>query len=252
MLDEVHVSDTFWGEASQTTVYLANRVLLRPNSDKIPYEFWKGRPSKVNHFKIFGSKCYIKKTKDKLGKFEPRVDEDIFLEYEDQEFSKEERKTSTRKKAPPSHIQNNHLESQILGSKDHGVQARRKLLDSFNRAYFSCLSQVEPKSFSEAKEDHFRNKAINEELDHIEKNNAWEFVPRPKDKNIIETKWVFKNKLHEEGKVVRNKARIVCKGYAQVEGIDFDENFATVTRLNAIRIFLAFACYKKLKFIKWM
>jgi len=50
---------------------------------------------------------------------------------------------------------------------------------------------------------------MNEEVDHIEKNNTWELAPRPKDKNIIATKWVFKNKLDEEGRVVRNKARLV-------------------------------------------
>ena len=54
---------------------------------------------------------------------------------------------------------------------------------------------------------------MNEELDQIEKNNTWELVSRPKEKNIIGTKWVFKNKLDEEGKVVRNKERLVYKGY---------------------------------------
>jgi hypothetical protein len=68
---------------------------------------------------------------------------------------------------------------------------------------------------------------MNEELDQIEKNNTWELVPRPKDKNVIGSKWVFKNKMNEKGQVVRNKARLVCKGYAQVEGHDFDETFGS-------------------------
>ena len=72
-------------------------------------------------------------------------------------------------------------------------------------------------------------------------------VPRPKDKNVIRTKWVFKNKMNEDGQVVRNKARLVCKGYAQVEGVDYEETFAPVARLEAIRMFLAFASHKKLK-----
>jgi len=81
MLDEVGMSDNFWGEVAQTTVYLENTVLLKPNNDKTPYEFWKGRPTKFYHFKIFGSKCYIKRTEDKLGKFKPSADESIFLRY---------------------------------------------------------------------------------------------------------------------------------------------------------------------------
>ena len=82
---------------------------------------------------------------------------------------------------------------------------------------------VEPKNFAEARENDDWIKAMNEELDQIEKNQTWELVPRPTNKNIVETKWVFKNKLNENGKVIRNKEMLVCKGYAQVEGIDFEE-----------------------------
>ena len=65
--------------------------------------------------------------------------------------------------------------------------------------------------------------------------------------DIIETKWVFRNKMDEAGVVVRNKARLVAKGYSQQEGIDYDETFAPVARLEAIRIFLAFAAYSNFK-----
>ena len=88
---------------------------------------------------------------------------------------------------------------------------------------------------------------MNEELDQIEKNHTWELVPRPHDKNIIGTKWIFKNKLNENGDVIRNKARLVCKGYTQQEGIEFEENFAPVARLEAIRMFLAFSSFQQIK-----
>ena len=78
---------------------------------------------------------------------------------------------------------------------------------------------------------------MNEELDHIEKNETWELVTRPEDKNIVGTKWIFKNKFNQDGHVIRNKAILVCKGYAQVEGIDFEETYAPVARLEAIRMF---------------
>ena len=55
---------------------------------------------------------------------------------------------------------------------------------------------------------------MDEELDQIEKRDTWELVPRPKDKNVISTKWVYMNKLNEYGQVARNKSRLVCKGYA--------------------------------------
>ena len=89
--------------------------------------------------------------------------------------------------------------------------------------------------------------SMDEELERIEKNNTWELVPRPKDKNVIGTKWIFKNKLNENGEVIRNKARLVCKGYAQEEGIDFEETFAPVARLEAIRMFLALSSFQKFK-----
>jgi hypothetical protein len=106
---------------------------------------------------------------------------------------------------------------------------------------------VEPKNFNEASKDVNWLKSMNEELDQIEKNGTWEIFPRPANKNVIGSKWVYKNKMNEQGNIVRNKARLVCKGYAQIEGLDFDETFAPVERLEAIRIFLAYACPKRFK-----
>jgi hypothetical protein len=106
---------------------------------------------------------------------------------------------------------------------------------------------LEPNNFNEAsRDDHWIN-AMNDELDQIEKNNTWELVHRPEGKNVIGSKWIFKNKLNEQGQVVRNKARLVCKGYAQIEGLDYDETFSPVARLEAIRMFLAYACHKRFK-----
>ncbi len=102
---------------------------------------------------------------------------------------------------------------------------------------------IEPKRFNEASEDKDWIATMNEELDRIEQNNTWELVPRPTDKNVIGSKWVFKNKLNEQGQIVRNKARLVCKGYAQVEGQDFDETFAPVERMDVTN---------GSRFIRWM
>ena len=65
--------------------------------------------------------------------------------------------------------------------------------------------------------------------------------------NVIGTKWVYKNKLNEQGQLMRNKARLFCKGYDEIEGVDFKETFAPVTRLEAIRIFIALAIHKNIK-----
>ena len=89
---------------------------------------------------------------------------------------------------------------------------------------------------------------MNEELDQIEKNKTWELTPRPIGKNVIGTKWVFKNKMNEQGQIIRNKAITVCKEYSQIEGFDYEETFAPVVRMEAIRMFLAFACYNDLMY----
>ena len=93
---------------------------------------------------------------------------------------------------------------------------------------------IEPTYFEEASKDEFWNKAMDEEFDQIEKNDTWELVPTPKDKNVIEPKWVYMNKLNQYGQVTRNKDRLVCKGCAQVEGIKFEETFVPVAKMEAI------------------
>ena len=84
-------------------------------------------------------------------------------------------------------------------------------------------------------------------IEKIEKNIAWTLVPRPKDKNVIGTKWVFRNKLSEDGKVSRNKARLVCKGYSQEEGIDYGETFSPIARLEGVRTLHVYVAYKGFK-----
>ena len=88
---------------------------------------------------------------------------------------------------------------------------------------------------------------MQEELHGFKRNNVWTLVPRPKSHSVIGTKWVFKNKMNEEGEVVRNKARLVAKGYSQEEGIDYDETFAPAARLEAIRLLLVFAAHMNFK-----
>ncbi|GKB01948.1 retrovirus-related pol polyprotein from transposon TNT 1-94 [Tanacetum coccineum] len=84
--------------------------------------------------------------------------------------------------------------------------------------------------------------AMQEELNQFKTNDVWSLIPHPKNQTIIGTKWVFKNKLDENGIVSRNKARLVAQGYNQQEGINFDETYSPVARLESIKILLAYAC----------
>ena len=98
------------------------------------------------------------------------------------------------------------------------------------RTNTSLLSVLESKIVKDALDNEDWIQFMNEEIEHIEKNKTWSLVPRIEDKNVIGTKCVFKNKLDGNGEVTRNKARLVCKGYAQEEGIDYGETFALVAR----------------------
>ncbi|GKC24253.1 retrovirus-related pol polyprotein from transposon TNT 1-94 [Tanacetum coccineum] len=99
----------------------------------------------------------------------------------------------------------------------------------------------ESKNVNEALGDESWIVAMQEELNQFIANDVWELVPQPKNMTIIGTKWVFRNKLDENGVVSRNKARLVAQGYNQQEGIDYDETYAPVARLESIRILLAYA-----------
>ncbi|XP_070029661.1 uncharacterized mitochondrial protein AtMg00820-like [Nicotiana sylvestris] len=85
---------------------------------------------------------------------------------------------------------------------------------------------------------------MQEELDQFNKNQVWKLIPKPESVPVTGTKQVLRNKLNEDGKVVRNKARLVAQGYSQQEGVDYDETFAPVARLESIRILQAYASFK--------
>ena len=114
-------------------------------------------------------------------------------------------------------------------------------------AFYAFVSMIEPKTVGEALKDPEWVKAMQEELHQFERNKVWRLVPRPKDRSVIGTKWVFRNKLDDKGQVTRNKARLVVKGYNQQEGIDYDETFAPVARLEAIRLLIAYSAHHGFK-----
>eukprot|EP00253_Pinus_taeda_P025022 PITA_25022 len=179
MLDESGTHATFWGEAAYAVVVILNKTNVRVNSTQTPHELWYGET--------------------------PSNDEE---KEEPQEEPEEQ--IRIEEKTPSRYVQKNHPESQILGQKEAGVQTRRTVAEV--SSYLALLPSTEPQNMKEACKDECWVKAMDEELEQIEKNITWELVPRPKDKNVIGTKWVFKNKLNENGEVIRNKANLFVKG----------------------------------------
>nr|GEV32496.1 hypothetical protein [Tanacetum cinerariifolium] len=130
----------------------------------------------------------------------------------------------------------------ISGNPKSSVRTRGQLANS---CLFSCLlSSTKPANVAEALRDADWVSAMQDELDQFSRLKVWILVPRPKGKTIIKTKWIFKNKKDESRLVIQNKARLVAVGYSQQEGIDYDETFAPVAPIKAIRLFLAYAAHK--------
>ncbi|XP_040361901.1 uncharacterized protein LOC121049269 [Rosa chinensis] len=250
------LSTNFWAEAVSIACYTMNRVLLRPGTEQTAYELWKGKKPNVGYFHIFGSPCYILRDREHLGKFDARSDDGVFLGYspnsrayrvynkrtriimesinvsiDDQCMKQEESfadpspssvtqpqntehpnaeegeeiSESIFEPAPNprrgfKQVQKDHSTQDIIGNLTDGITTRRK-----------ATAQVNPSE---------------DELNQFTRNDVWYLVPRPRNCNIIGTKWIFRNKSDEKGNVIRNKARLVAQGYSQVEGLDFDETFA--------------------------
>ncbi|KAK2369536.1 putative mitochondrial protein [Trifolium repens] len=158
------------------------------------------------------------------------------------DISEDDTQTSAETNEAPKRkfkYRSSHPEDLILGNKE----SPRKTRSDYQQhdSLLGLISMIEPKNGYEALSDDGWIVAMQDELNQFQRNDVWDLVPRPTHKNIIGTKWVFRNKLNEQGEVVRNKARLVTQGYSQQEGIDFTETFAPVARLEAIRLLLSYA-----------
>ncbi|GJZ45148.1 zinc finger BED domain-containing protein RICESLEEPER 2-like protein [Tanacetum coccineum] len=162
---------------------------------------------------------------------------------------------------PNIRIHKDHPIENVIGDVKSSVQTRRmtkptseqgflsavyeqKTHDTLNTCLYACfLSQIEPTSIAKALSDSSWVEAMQEELLQFKLQQVWILVDLPIGKRAIGTKWVFRNKKDERGIVIRNKARLVAQGHRQEEGIDYEEVFAPVARIEAIRLFLAYASF---------
>ncbi|GJR44493.1 retrovirus-related pol polyprotein from transposon TNT 1-94 [Tanacetum coccineum] len=142
----------------------------------------------------------------------------------DDDLDKEEAIKITKKKNLENVIEDETLEiEEVVNIKESRSHPLENIIGNLNQRTLSWII------------------AMQEELNQFIANDVWELVPQPKNMSIIGTKWVFRNKLDENDLVSQNKARLVAQGYNQNEGIDYDETYAPVARLESIRILLAYA-----------
>ncbi|GKC20702.1 putative ribonuclease H-like domain-containing protein, partial [Tanacetum coccineum] len=166
--------------------------------------------------------------------------EEIVYSDDDEDFDAEADMTNLDthilvSRTPTTIIHKDHLLEQIIKDIHSAPQTRRMT---------KSVTDHEPKKVIQALKDPSWIEAMQEELLQFKLQQVWTLVDLPYGKRAIGTKWVYRNKKDERGIVIRNKARLVAQGYTQEEGIDYDEVFAPVARIEAIRLFLAYASFK--------
>jgi hypothetical protein len=167
-------------------------------------------------------------------------------ESKDQEGDEDD---GDKREAPPHskvchNVQRDHPVDNILGDIEKGVTIRSCVANFCE--YYSFISSFEPFKVEDELCDSYWLVAMQEELNNFKRNEVWALVERPKQ-NVIGTKWVFHNKQDEHGVVTRKKARLVAKGYSRVKGLDFDETFTPVARLESICILHDYATHHGFK-----
>ncbi|KAM2234893.1 hypothetical protein ACFXTI_013101 [Malus domestica] len=280
MMSSADLPVTFWGYAINTTAYLLNKVPSKSVS-QTPYEIWHGRKPSLNHIKIWGCEAYVKKLeatkleaisvkcyfvgypRETMGyEFYHPDDQKVFVArtamFLEEQFvlkgtrSKtmeineinDEPQTNTRQvdnpvpeplaprrservsKPPKTYgLDNDFEELYLLGDNDTKEDPRD---------YIEAMSDIDSKRWQEA---------MKSEMDSMYQNQVWTLVDPPEGILPVGNKWVFKRKIGVDGNVETYKARLIAKGYRQIEGIDYEETFSPVAMIKSIWILLAIAAY---------
>nr|GEX68218.1 hypothetical protein [Tanacetum cinerariifolium] len=241
-----------------TACYTQNRSIVRVRHCKTPYELLHNKLLDLSFLHVFGALCYPINDSENLGKLQPKSDIRIFIGYAPTKKAFRIYKRRTRRIVETIHVDFDELTAMAskqssLGPTLHemihatiisiGLQLHEQALFCY---YDAFLTSVEPKMYKYVFTQSCWIEAMQEELNEFERLEVWELVPRPDKAMVITLKWIYKVKLDEVGGIIKNKACLVARGYRQEEGINFEESFAPVARLEAIRIFLVYAAHKNI------
>nr|GEV06439.1 retrovirus-related Pol polyprotein from transposon TNT 1-94 [Tanacetum cinerariifolium] len=238
--------------AMATVCYTQNRSIIRLRHGKTPYELLHDKLPDLLFLHVFGALFYPTNDSENLGKLQPKADIEIFISYAPTKkaFQIYNRRTSS---GPALHEIIDEViapePAESTGSPfsttvdQDAPSPNEQALFCY---YDAFLTSVEPKTYKDTLTQSCWIEVMQKELNEFERLKVWELVPRPDKVMVITLKWIYKVKLDELGGILKNKTRLVACGYRQEEGIDFEESFAPVARLEAIRIFLAYAAHKNM------
>ncbi|GJW20845.1 ribonuclease H-like domain, reverse transcriptase, RNA-dependent DNA polymerase [Tanacetum coccineum] len=172
---------------------------------------------------------------------QPTEEDNEFPNNDDDDYASPTENTPLHSQTPHTPSTQSYYQSDndsIQNSPSHfdhtPLRGFRTLNDLYKNTKELLLAEDEPKNYKEASSDQKWIEAMKVELDSINRNNTWELTTLPKGHKAIGLKWVFKTKKDANGNIIKHKARLVAKGYIQQHGIDFEEVFAPVARIETI------------------
>nr|GEY87794.1 Gag-Pol polyprotein [Tanacetum cinerariifolium] len=243
-------------EVVTTACFTQNRSIIRLCYGKTSYELLHDKLPDLSSFYVFGALCYPTNDSENLGKLQPKADiapeviapitkvvtpepvestdspSSTTVDQDAPSPSKYQTTLETQPPVTPNEVEeDNHVievahmgNDPFFGSSTTRLQLHEQALFCY---YDAFLTSVEPKTYKDALTQSCWIEAMQEELNKFERLEVWELVPRPYRVMVITLKWIYKVKLDELGAILKNKARLVARGYRQEEGIDFEESFAS-------------------------
>ncbi|XP_075101839.1 uncharacterized protein LOC142177266 [Nicotiana tabacum] len=205
------------------------RCMVRPILDKTSYELLRGRKPNITHLRAFGCKYFVHNNgKESLG----LQDEDYDIGLTDEGVSKEPEHQSEDGSGDPKELES-----------DHEEQEEEKTTLTANQIDEVVPTDIVPLDHSLGEPSlGMQIRPWKHQSSHPLENIIFD-PNRPKNRTVIGTRWVFRNKLDEQGNITRNKDKLVVQGYNQEESIDYDETFAHVARMEVIRMLIAFVSH---------
>ncbi|GJS15839.1 integrase, catalytic region, zinc finger, CCHC-type containing protein [Tanacetum coccineum] len=181
----------------------------------------------------------------------PTFHDDPLNEYPNEDLTSHGSSSNVRQiNTPLEHIgrwTKDHPIANVIGDPSHSVSTRKQLHTEAMWCYFDAfLTSVETKNFKQAMTEPSWIDVMQEENHVFKRLKFWELVPCPDNMFLIKLKWIYKVKTDESSGVLKNKAQLVAQGFRQEEGIDFEESFSPVARIEAIHIFVANAAHKNM------
>ncbi|KAF3667798.1 putative ribonuclease H protein-like, partial [Capsicum annuum] len=244
MLHKKNLPKKFWAEATNTSVFLQNRLPTKAVRGRTPFEAWYGFKPLLNFLKVFGCHCFSYVSQVKRDKLDKKFVPGIFIGYS---------AVSKAYKFFQPQTENIIVSRDVYFMENEEwcwEDSKKPVLNSSDSAE-KFLAKVSEKQISLSSQDEVVDHSlIKEELFMIEKNMTWELVDQPRDRKVIGLKWAFRTKLNTDGSVNNHKARLVVKGYAQIFCMDYFDIFAPVARLDTNRLLLALAAQLGWKALK--